>query len=92
MAAKGIPGFEQIADAWAGRAPLGDHDPVRAEAGSGTHDGTEVARIGHLVETRKQRKLGGCELPPVRVLVRLAPREHALVVAGACCFAELALR
>ena len=69
-----------------------DDDSCRSRSFGAADDGAEVARVGHLVETCKQRELGGCKLPPVRVLVRLAPREHALVIAGACCFAELAFR
>src|SRR5204862_6310861 len=44
-----------------------------------------------LVAPGEQRLLPHCELPPIGVLVPLAPRGHALLVARACRFGQLAL-
>ena len=60
-----------------------DDDARRARAFGAPADRAEVPRIAHLVETGEQRPVGRGQLVGVGVLVRLAPREHALVVARA---------
>src|SRR5207244_8091371 len=75
-----------------GRRAMGGHDHAgRAGSFGAPADGTEIAGIGDLVETGQQRPLRAGELPRVRVAVRLAPGDDALVVACAGCLAELAL-
>ena len=69
-----------------------DDDPGRPRSLRAADDRAEIARIGDLVEARDERAFVRGELPAVGVLVGLTPREHALVVARASCFAELALR
>src|SRR5712691_560064 len=51
--------------------------------------GAEVARVAHLVEAREERTLRRRELVGVRVLERLAPGEHALMVARARALADV---
>jgi diguanylate cyclase (GGDEF)-like protein len=62
------------------RSVRGQDDTGRPCPLGGPADGPEVPRIRDLVEAREQRALGSRELIGVRVPVRLAEREHALVV------------
>ena len=66
-------------------------DAGRAGALGAAADGAEVPRVADLVEAREQRPLRRRELVGVGVPVRLAPREHALVVARADRLAEVPL-
>src|SRR5947209_11483990 len=64
------------------RRPVRRHDDsCRARALRAAADGAEIARVADLVEAREQRPLPLGELIRVRVLVRLAPGEHTLMVA-----------
>src|SRR5581483_2901476 len=67
------------------------HDPRRPRALRAAADGAEVARIADLVEAGEQRSLALGELIRVRVLVWLAPGEHALVVARPRLLGDVAL-
>jgi diguanylate cyclase (GGDEF)-like protein len=62
------------------RSVRGQDDTGRPCPLGGPADGPEVPRIRDLVEAREQGALGSRELIGVRVPVRLAEREHALVV------------
>ena len=61
----------------------GNDDAGRSRALRAPADRPEVARVAHLVETGEERPVGRGQLVGVRVLVGLAPGEHALVVARA---------
>jgi hypothetical protein len=63
----------------------------RPRALCGTDDGSEVVRIGDLIENDQQRLPGG-ELVRVGVTERLDPGDHALVVAGASELVQRLLR
>ena len=65
------------------RAVRRDDDARRSRALGAPAHGAEVPRVAHLVETGEERAVGRGELVGVGVLVGLAPREHALVVARA---------
>src|SRR2546429_7435422 len=66
------------------RGAVGGHDdPGRSGALRAAADRPQVARVADLVETGEERTLDGGELVRVGVAVRLAPGEHAPVVAGA---------
>src|SRR5437763_15841967 len=67
----------------AGGAMGGDDDSGRSGALRAAADRPEVARVADLVEKGEERALDSGELVRVGVAVRLAPGEHALVVAGA---------
>src|SRR5437763_5203735 len=75
----------------AGGAMGGDDDSGRSGALRAAADRPEVARVADLVETGEERTLDGGELVRVGVAVRLAPGEHALVVAGGGGLGEVAL-
>ena len=68
-----------------------DDHARRSGARRAAHDGTEVARVGHLVETAEQRLLRRGELPSVRVGIRLAPGDDALVIRRRGGLGQLAL-
>ena len=61
----------------------GDDDPGRPRTFGAPRDRTEVPRVGHAVEADEQWARALSELVGVRVLVRLDPRDDALVVAVA---------
>src|SRR5207237_8211156 len=75
----------------AGGAVGGHDDPGRSGALRAAADRPQVARVTDLVETGEERALDGGELVRVGVTVRLAPGEHALVVAGAGGLGQVAL-
>src|SRR2546421_899256 len=75
----------------AGGAVGGHDDPGRSGALRAAADRPQVARVADLVETGEERTLDGGELVRVGVAVRLAPGEHALVVAGAGGLRQVAL-
>src|SRR5581483_4178731 len=67
------------------------HDARRPRALGAAADGAEVARVADLIEAGEQRSLALGELIRVRVLVWLAPGEHALVVARPRLLGDVAL-
>src|SRR5437588_12190724 len=74
------------------RGAVGGHDdPGRSGTLRAAADRAQVARVADLVETGEERTLDGGELVRVGVAVRLAPGEHALVVAGAGGLRQVAL-
>ena len=68
-----------------------DDDAGRARSLGAPDHRAEVARVGDLVEAGEQRPLDGCELVRIGVAIRLAPGEHALVVARLGRLADLAI-
>ena len=74
-----------------GRPVRGNDDARRAGACRAPDDGPEVSGVRHLVEAADKRPLHRSELPGVRVRVRLAPGDDALVVGRAGRVGELTL-
>ena len=64
----------------AGGAVPRDHEPVGPEALARARDGTEVARVGDAVERDDERVRAREQLLGVGIRVRVAERDHALVV------------
>ena len=64
----------------AGGVPLEDDDAAGAGPLGAAADGAEVVRVGDLVEADDERPLAPCDLVRVRIAIRLAERDDALVV------------
>ena len=64
----------------AGRAVFRDHEPVGAQALARAGDGAEVARVRDAVERDHERVGSRQQLLGVRVRIRIAERDHTLMV------------
>src|SRR5439155_21087032 len=73
------------------RAVRREYDAARAGTFGAAANGAQVPRIAHLIEADDQRRPPRGELVRVRVAVRLAPRDDALMIAGRGGLGELPL-